>query len=514
MELQAVQLRVNMIKKIALLISVLILSSCSSETIRSDKNYVYYEIFVGSFYDTNNDGMGDLDGVTEKLSYLNDLGIGGIWMMPIHPSPTYHKYDVLDYLGIDPKYGTIEDFDELIKKADEYKIDIIIDLVLNHTSSEHPWFIEAKKNVLNDSCENENSYCDYYVFSQVPQGKYYPIGKGYYYEALFWDKMPDLNLDSENVRNEIKTILQFWLDKGVKGFRLDAVTSFYDQNVTKNTEFLKWLNETIDSMDKDAYVVGEAWTTNNTIAALYQSGIDSLFQFSLSQADGLIASSIRSKQGHNLANEVVKYDDMIKEANPDSLNAVFISNHDQGRSAGYFKSTQTEYLKLMASVYLLMPGRSFVYYGEEIGLRGSGKDENKRLPMIWDNTDKTGQTLGPSAADYKSEDIIGLKQQVSNKDSLYNHYKQLISIKNKYDVITDGLLESLNLSPNVYALRSYNETEDVIVIHNLSDQDVDLKYEFSNYKIAEQIYNHTNEKASLGPTLTIAAYNSVILIKK
>lgn len=503
-----------MIKKIALLISVLILSSCSNESIRSDKNYVYYEIFVGSFYDTNNDGMGDLDGVTEKLSYLNDLGIGGIWMMPIHPSPTYHKYDVIDYLGIDPKYGTIEDFEALIEKADEYKIDIIIDLVLNHTSSEHPWFIEAKKNVLNDSCENENSYCDYYVFSQVPQGKYYPIGKGYYYEALFWDKMPDLNLDSENVRNEIKTILQFWLDKGVKGFRLDAVTSFYNQNVTKNTEFLKWLNETIDSMDKDAYVVGEAWTTNNTIAALYQSGIDSLFQFSLSQADGLIASSIRSKQGHNLANEVVKYDDMIKEANPDSLNAVFISNHDQGRSAGYFKSTQTEYLKLMASVYLLMPGRSFVYYGEEIGLRGSGKDENKRLPMIWDNTDKTGQTLGPSSADYKSEDIIGLKQQVSNKDSLYNHYKQLISIKNKYDVITDGLLESLNLSPNVYALRSYNETEDVIVIHNLSDQDVDLKYEFSNYKIAEQIYNHTNVKASLGSTLKIAAYNSVILIKK
>lgn len=503
-----------MIKKLGIIFITLLLTACSQETIRSNKNYVYYEIFVGSFYDTNEDGMGDLDGVTEKLDYLNDLGVGGIWMMPIHPSPTYHKYDVVDYYDIDPKYGTMEDFDELITKANEYNIEIIIDLVLNHTSSEHPWFIEAKKNVLNGTCENENSYCDYYVFSTTPQGKYYPIGKGYYYEALFWDKMPDLNLDSENVRNEIKDILQFWLDKGVKGFRLDAVTSFYNQNVTKNTEFLRWLNETIDSIDKDAYVVGEAWTTNKTITDLYDSGIDSLFQFSLSQADGLIASSIRSKQGYNLANEVIKYNQMIKEANPDALNAVFISNHDQGRSAGYFKSTQPEYLKLMASIYLLMPGRSYIYYGEEIGLRGSGKDENKRLPMIWDNNDNTGKTLGPSAADYKSEDIMGLKQQASDKNSLYNHYKQLIQIKNRYDVITDGTMESLNLNSNVYALRTYDDTDDVIVIHNLSDQKVVIDYDFSNYKIAHQIYNASQTKAVLNDSLELSAYNSIVLIKK
>ena len=503
-----------MIKKLGIIFITLLLTACSQETIRSNKNYVYYEIFVGSFYDTNEDGMGDLDGVTEKLDYLNDLGVGGIWMMPIHPSPTYHKYDVVDYYDIDPKYGTMEDFDELITKANEYNIEIIIDLVLNHTSSEHPWFIEAKKNVLNGTCENENSYCDYYVFSTTPQGKYYPIGKGYYYEALFWDKMPDLNLDSENVRNEIKDILQFWLDKGVKGFRLDAVTSFYNQNVTKNTEFLRWLNETIDSIDKDAYVVGEAWTTNKTITDLYDSGIDSLFQFSLSQADGLIASSIRSKQGYNLANEVIKYNQMIKEANPDALNAVFISNHDQGRSAGYFKSTQAEYLKLMASIYLLMPGRSYIYYGEEIGLRGSGKDENKRLPMIWDNNDNTGKTLGPSAADYKSEDIMGLKQQASDKNSLYNHYKQLIQIKNRYDVITDGTMESLNLNSNVYALRTYDDTDDVIVIHNLSDQKVVIDYDFSNYKIAHQIYNASQTKAVLNDSLELSAYNSIVLIKK
>ena len=304
------------------------------------------------------------------------------------------------------------------------------------------------------------------------------------------------------------------MDKGVKGFRLDAVTSFYNQNVTKNTEFLQWLTTTIESMDKDAYVVGEAWTTNSVITSLYQSGIDSLFQFSLSQADGLVASSIRSKQGNNLAEEVIKYNKMIKSANPDALNAVFISNHDQGRSAGYFKSTQTEYLKLMASIYLLMPGRSFIYYGEEIALRGSGKDENKRLPMIWDNNDKLGQTLGPSAADYKSEDVIGVKQQIADKESLYNHYKQLIQIKNKYDVITDGTSESLNLDSSVYAIRSYNEKDDVIVLHNLSDKEIELKYDFTSYKIGYQVYNASKTKAILGNTLKISAYNTVVLIKK
>lgn len=504
-----------MLKRIILFVVIILLSACSSETIRSEKNDVYYEIFVGSYYDTNDDGIGDLDGVTQKLAYLNDLGIGGIWLMPIHPSPTYHKYDVVDYRNIDPKYGTLEDFDALITQADVYNIDIIIDLVLNHTSSEHPWFIEAKKNVLNETCELENSYCDYYVFSSSPQDKYYPIGKGYYYEALFWDKMPDLNLDNEQVRNEIKDIVKFWLEKGVKGFRLDAVTSFYNQNVTKNTAFLTWFDETINSIDQDAYIVGEAWTTNASISSLYASGIESLFQFNLSQADGLIASSLRSKAGHKLANEVVKYNQMIKDANPDALSAVFISNHDQGRSAGYFKSTQTEYLKLMASLYILMPGRPFIYYGEEIGMRGSGKDENKRLAMIWDNNDITGQTLGPSAADYDGEESIGVKQQVSDKSSLYNHYKQLIRIKNKYDIISNGELESLNLNDNVYALKSYNDTNEVIVLHNLSDQEVSIEYDWSNYKIVEQVFNQNTTKARINANnFIISAHNTVLLTKK
>ena len=502
-------------KRVVLILIIGLLTACASTPIRSDKNYVYYEIFVGSFYDTNGDGMGDLKGVEAKLPYLNEMGVGGLWLMPIHPSPTYHKYDVTDFKAIDPKYGTMEDFENLISKANEYNIDIIIDLVLNHSSSEHPWFIEAKRQVLNDECDAEPSYCDYYVFSEQARGKYYPIGKGYYYEALFWEKMPDFNLDHPKVREEFANIMKFWLDKGVKGFRLDAVTSFYNQDVIRNNEFLAWVSDTAKSYKEDVYIVGEAWSSEGTVLKYYQSGVESFFNFGLSAADGKIASTVRSKKGQNLATSLVNYQTQIKAIKPDALDAIFISNHDQGRSAGYFKSNQIIPLKQMASLYLLMPGRSFIYYGEEIAMRGSGKDENKRLPMIWSLSDQTGQTLGPSAADYKNELSAGVREQLKDKNSLLNHYKNLARIKNSHDVITEGDLEALKLHPNVYAVKSSNESESVIVIHNLAEEKVTLMYDFSSYKIVEQIFHHSTKKARLNPqNLEIEASNSVVLQRK
>ena len=505
-----------MLKKLWLALAIIgLLTACASTPIRSEKNYVYYEIFVGSFYDTNEDGMGDLKGVEAKLPYLNEMGVGGLWLMPISPSPTYHKYDVTDYVGIDPKYGTMEDFEDLIAKAKEYDIEIIIDLVLNHSSSEHPWFIEAKRQVLNDECDLEPSYCDYYVFSTQAQGKYYPIGKGFYYEALFWDKMPDFNLDNPKVREEFASIMKFWLDKGVAGFRLDAVTSFYNQDGPRNNEFLAWVDQTAKSFNEDAYIIGEAWSSESTVLKYYQSGVESFFNFGLSAADGKIASTIRSKLGQNLATSLVNYQNQVKAINPDALDAPFISNHDQGRSAAYFKKDQIIPLKQMASLYLLMPGRSFIYYGEEIAMRGSGKDENKRLPMIWSLSDTTGQTLGPSAADYKNDLSAGVSEQLKDKNSLLNHYKNLAYIKNKYDVITEGELEALELHPNVYAVKSSSESEDIIVIHNLADEKVKLEYNFMGYKIVEQIFHFSTKKARLNPQfIEIEASNSVVLQRK
>lgn len=505
-------------KTICLVLLSLFLFACSSSKIvitHSSQNDVYYEIFVGSYYDTNKDGMGDLNGVTEKLDYLYSMGVGGIWLMPINPSPSYHKYDVTDYEQIDSKYGTLVDFDALIKKADILKIDVIIDLVLNHTSSDHPWFIAAKQNMLDKTCAKLTSYCDYYNFSSTPQAAYYPIGNGINYEARFWSGMPDLNLDSDNVRREIKKIVAFWLDKGVKGFRLDAVTSYYNQDVKKNTTFLTWLTQTVKELDPQAYLVGEAWTNETDIMTLYQSQIDSLFHFQFSQPEGKIATSIRLKTGQELAIKVVSYLNEARAINPNVLDALFLSNHDQGRSAAYFAEAEIEKLKLMASIYLLMPGKSYIYYGEEISLRGSGIDQNKRLPMIWDSKDITGQTNPPTGANYTWKYTAGVKQALADQNSLLNHYRRVISIKNTYDVITNGTVEALILDPEVYAVKSSSATQSVIVIHNLSNTIKTVSYDFSSYKIANQIMNYKQKAVRLTSTeIIIGAYNSVILVLK
>ncbi|MEG2018150.1 MAG: alpha-amylase family glycosyl hydrolase, partial [Clostridium sp.] len=243
-----------------LIVTVSMLSGCSkkAEVKENDDKYKnYYEIFVGSFYDSDEDGIGDINGIIEKLDYLNDgdnksdkdLGINGIWLMPVMPSPTYHKYDVTDYLGIDPQYGTMEDFEKLIKECNKRGVDLIIDLVLNHTSAQNPWFISAKKSLTvepcgkdvcaySEPCREHNKYVKYYNFSEEKLSGYHSVGMptGWYYEGVFWDQMPDLNLDNEEVWNEIENISKFWLDKGVAGFRLDAVTSYYTGNVSKNVD--------------------------------------------------------------------------------------------------------------------------------------------------------------------------------------------------------------------------------------------------------------------------------------
>ena len=196
---------------------VLALSSCAGPQKISDKYRNYYEIFVRSYYDTDGNGLGDLDGVTAKLDYIaKNLGADGIWLMPIMPSPTYHKYDVTDYYAIDPQYGTLEDFDQLVKAAHAIDLKLIIDLVLNHTSNLHPWFDSAVQSLWKGE---ENKYIGYYNFTTENLGKgYNKITDKYYYECRFVSGMPDLNLDNPEVRDEIGKIAKFWLDRAWMGF--------------------------------------------------------------------------------------------------------------------------------------------------------------------------------------------------------------------------------------------------------------------------------------------------------
>ena len=228
-------------KRLMCLVAVLMMLMPSACLGLGDHYENWYEIFVYSFQDSNGDGIGDLNGVRSRLDYIEEMGYTGLWLMPIMPSPSYHKYDVTDYYDIDPQYGTLEDFRALVQACHERKMKLIIDMPFNHSSSQHPFFVDACKALINGS---ESIYTDYYCFSQQTGQKQVPVGEsGWYYEEQFsGGQMPDLNLDSEAVREEIRQIFEFWLiDVGVDGFRLDAVTSYYAADTAQNVDFLRWL---------------------------------------------------------------------------------------------------------------------------------------------------------------------------------------------------------------------------------------------------------------------------------
>ena len=449
------------------LIVLLLLVGCSSNTTNQNPeiNSVYYEIFVGSFYDSDGDGMGDLKGVQEKLDYIqHDLGATGIWLMPINPSPTYHKYDVMDYKAIDEAYGTMDDFDNLVNEMNERGMDLILDLVLNHSSSQHPWFKQAISAQLNNKCD-EVEVCDYYHFADHNRGGYHKLTDNLYYEGGFWREMPDLNLNNESLRELILDSAKFWLDKGVKGFRLDATTHFFDQSHESNVQFLKWFNTEVKAYKEDAYLVGEAWTSDNIIEDMYRSGIDSFFNFGASQNNGSIVKNIRAQNGLKLSQSIETYQQRVSAHNDQAIDAPFLSNHDNNRSAGYLTTLEDQ--KLAASIYLLLPGNPFIYYGEEIGMKGSGIDENKRLPILWDKTTSVGYTNAPKDANYTQADLLSVKEAIKDKNSLLNHYKHVISIRNQYPDISRGNYQSVNLGSDALYASRQNE---VMIVHNLSDE--------------------------------------------
>lgn len=525
-------------RRLVILISglfLLILTGCRDEqTTRISDNYrTYYEVFVRSFYDSDDDGIGDLKGLVHKLDYLNNggssrsksLNVGGIWLMPVMPSPSYHKYDVTDYYAIAPEYGTMQDFEELLEECRTRDVKVIIDLVVNHTSSEHPWFRSAARSigippcgedtcVHEELCREHNPYCAYYNFAWEPQSGYAqtPLYEDIYYECRFVKEMPDLNLDEPAVRWEITDIMRFWLEKGVGGFRLDAVTYFYYGNTQKNADFLHWLTAQAKGIDKDCYIVGEAWSTAGVIRELY-TGADSFFNFPFSQISGLYIPVVRTGDARQAAARMQEWNDSIREVNPRAIDAVFLSNHDNARSYGMLNRNE-DLAKMAASFYILSPGNAFIYYGEELGMIGSGRDENKRLPMYWSAEDKTGIPLPPPSAEFFEPPAFSAMQQMNDDTSLFSHYRRLIEIKNKYPEIARGTIEAIpseNDAVAAYALTYDGST--ILVVHNFGE--TEATQELSNlegkYKLLEHI-GVSSEKARLkGGTVSLPARSSVII---
>ena len=411
-----------------------------------DDNYrTAYEIFVYSFYDSDGDKIGDLNGVKEKLDYIKDLGFNEIWLMPISPSPTYHKYDVTDYFNIDEQYGTLDDFDALITACHDMGINVILDLVINHTSSEHPWFKEASEymKTISDESEIDLSICPYagyYNFTKSGASGYEKLeGSDWYYEARFWSGMPDLNLDNDAVKEEIKEITNFWLSRGVDGFRLDATTSYYTGNDKATIDFLTWFNDMVKEQKEDAYIVGEAWTNMTIYSQYYKSGA-SFFNFDFAGDKGIIANTVGKKaSAASFATKLKECEDLLSSYNENYIDAPFYTNHDMSRSCGYYPGEGGDNkVKLAAALNLLMGGNVFVYYGEELGMKGSGKDENKRAPMYWSDSASAGMCAGPADMDSFTQKYPSLEEQKDDPNSIYNYFKNAIALRNMFPVIARG----------------------------------------------------------------------------
>ena len=455
-----------------------------------DKYRNFYEIFLYSYYDSNGDGIGDIQGLISKLDYLNDgddttdsdLGVNGIWLMPVAQSTTYHKYDVVDYMSIDTEYGTLDDFKQLVDECHARGINVIIDMVINHSSSQNDWFLQATDYIkgLNgkEPSVEECPYFDYYNFTKEKVGNIHcQVGDtDWYYEAQFWSEMPDINLESDLVREEFAKITQFWFDLGVDGFRLDAVGEYYSGQTGRSVEVLTWFNDMVKQQKKDAYLVGEAWDVLETYSQFYASGIDSMFNFDYATHTGIIANTVKKVNGCNAAVFGKRLENLtadFSQYNENYIDAPFYTNHDTGRSAGYYSGDYSPaQTKIAGAMNLFMSGASFIYYGEELGMKGAGKDENKRAGMLW-YEDKTteGMCKGPENMDKIKMKYGSLEEQQNDPDSIYNYYKKVIRYKNAYPEIARGtvdFIEEISTEDICVITKQYNE-EFITIVYNISE---------------------------------------------
>ena len=444
---------------------------------------VYYQIFVGSFSDSNGDGLGDLRGIINRFDYLNDgdpnsgmsLGIEGIWLSPIFTSPTYHKYDCNDYYEIDPKFGTMEDLKELVELCHARGVQIILDLVVNHTSTRHVWF--QKFLTAHQNYDDSDPYYDFYTWGtgSQPGRSFHKLGNtSHFYEGNFSNEMPELNYDNPNVRQAMVDVAKFYLDLGVDGFRFDAAKYIYYGEAERNTDFWDWYMAQLRSIKPDVYSVAEVWDGDG-VTIPYNSSTN-CFNFTMSQVGGQIAQTAANGDPGVMARYIESYLQQIRALRPDAMLCSFIANHDMDRTAGFLPISNGRAF-VGANLNILTPGSPFIYYGEEIGLRGSrggaNTDANRRLAMLWGDGDTVKDPIG---ADYDSAGRNGtVADQLPNGKSLYNHYKKLIAIRQANPEIAYGEFKALELEgTKAGGFLSTWQGKTVCVLHNTSTAETQI----------------------------------------
>jgi len=479
------------------------------------KHGVIYQIYPRSFRDSNNDGIGDLNGITEKLGYLSDLGIDAIWLSPINPSPDVDfGYDVSDYCDIDPKFGTMKDFECLLDSAHKVGIRVILDLVLNHTSGQHPWFIQSKES-------RENPFHDWYLWRDGKDGglpnnwQSWFGGKGWeydgqlrkYYYHTFYKEQPDLNWRNADVRRAMLDVFDYWLQKGVDGFRLDVFNTYfkhvempdhpkkfgirgfdrqkhlYDFDQPEMYPLLKEIRSVTDSYH-ERYLVGETFLSSPEKTATYCSDnlLHTAFNFNF----------LNSKwDAGSFYKHIYEWDKLISD---DKWPTWVLNNHDNIRSASRYKDGENDQkLKAAAVVILTLRGTPFLYYGEEIGMRDipvrysqikdpigkrywpiyKGRD-GCRSPMQWNTGVNSGFGSGkpwlPVHANYKTRNV---EDQLGDTGSLLNVYKRLLVLRKKHACLHSGDFELLETNKHLMVYSRHTEHEQALIVVNFSSSQQD-----------------------------------------
>ena len=465
-----------------------------------------------SFCDSNGDGIGDLNGLTSKLDYLQELGVEAIWLMPFHPSPSYHKYDVKDYYGIHPDYGTLDDFKRLVNRAHQRNIRIVMDLVINHCSAEHPWFKAAISNP-------GSPFRDYFIWAtdeeieelgnatkevaedsdNIIQWNDVP-GQEEKYFSYFWSGMPDLNYDNPKLRKDIYKIGRFWLEEmKVDGFRLDAAKHIYpDNRAPDNHDFWVEFRQEMEQVNPEVHLIGEVWDKAEVIAPFFK-GLKSNFNFDLGYA---ITDAVRIADGSTLIDNFIEINDYYHKITNDFYDAIFLRNHDQERVMSLFRGNEAK-ARLAASILFTLPGSPFIYYGEELGMKGRKPDKFIREPFPWGNGEP-GQTTWMKPK-YNSK-ISNLAEQQADSRSIYHHYKSLIHLRRQHEILSLGGIEKKTIKNKKVCsfIRTYN-VQSMEVIHNLSGKVVAILTERED--VVFQSGAFTLEKGSL----ELPGYSSVIL---
>ena len=529
---------------------------------------VVYQIYPRSFNDSNGDGIGDINGIREKLDYLKELGIDVIWLSPVYKSPNDDNgYDISDYCDIMDEFGTMEDMEKLLKEANEKGIKILMDLVVNHTSDEHKWFIEAKKS-------KDNKFRDYYIWRDPVNGHepnnlgscfsgsawQYDESTDQYYLHLFSKKQPDLNWENENVRNEVYKMMNFWIDKGIGGFRMDVIDligKVPDEMITGNGPKL---HDYLQEMNKaaleghDLLTVGETWGATPEIAKLYSNPkrkeLSMVFQFEhigLDQIEGKEKWDVKPLDLLDLKKVLSKWQ---TELEGEGWNSLFWNNHDLPRIVsrwGNDREYRVESAKMLATLLHGMKGTPYIYQGEELGMtnvrfedineyndietlnmykdrisKGYSHDEimasiyakgrdNARTPMQWDSTENAGFTTGkPWLKVNKNYKFINAEDCLQDKDSIFYHYKKLINIRKHNDTIIYGNYKLLlPEDKNVFAYSRELNGDKIVVVCNFYNKETNLNFkeDFNNVEI---LLSNYKDSSILMKDLKLRPYEAIM----